>query len=380
MFTLSESGEFYRTRKINEQYFEYIVPEGLPRYAQPSNGGMVHGFSISPNGRYMAVVYTPYDSTIFNLSFAEQRLGLSNLGFLDLIEKRWIDVNIPHINSSFEGNAAILLSPSGWANNNKELVVTVTQAGSEMTAQNSNGITMASYHHGGGGDEVTSLMVVNISGSNTNITLNADPVSDPSAEYHPTWAADGQIYFYSTDDIGNPGLYRIKPDGKGRTRISDSDSLNINYAPYSMSPDGKKIVSLSERLPDGTLGWAIINPDGSSPILLQPAVNQGGIPVWSPDGSRLAWFGFDTGSTPKIFIMKADESLPAGFNLPGGLSGALQLAWSPDGEWLTFRFNNEGGGSGLYVIRADGTGVQLVSQDMLDYSQLIWSPVIQSLP
>ena len=124
----------------------------------------------------MAVVYTPYDSTIFNLPFAELRLGLSNLGFLDLLEKRWIDVNIPHINSSFEGNAAILLSPSGWAKNNQELVVTVTQAGSELTAQTSSGIAMASYHHGGGGDEVTSLMIVNISGSNTNITLDADPV------------------------------------------------------------------------------------------------------------------------------------------------------------------------------------------------------------
>jgi Tol biopolymer transport system component len=140
------------------------------------------------------------------------------------------------------------------------------------------------------------------------------------------------------------------------------------------------IVSLSERLPDGTLGWAITNPEGSSPILLQPAVNQGEIPVWSPDGSRLAWFGFATGSIPKIFIMNADNSKPNGFNLPGGLLGALQLAWSPDGDWLTFRFNNEGGGSGLYVIRPDGTGIQLVSQDMLEYSQMIWSPVILSQP
>ena len=132
-----------------------------------------------------------------------------------------------------------------------------------------------------------------------------------------------------------------------------------------LSPDGKKIVGLSERLPDGKLGWTIINPDGSSPILLNPAVNQGDIPVWSPDGSQLAWFGFDTGSTPKIFIMNADDSKPNGFNLPAGLSGALQLAWSPDGDWLTFRFNNDGGGSGLYVIRSDGTGVQMVSQDMI---------------
>jgi WD40 repeat protein len=380
MFALRESGELYRTRKMDNQYFEYMVPEGLPRYAQPSNGGMVHGFSISPNGRYLAVVYTPYDSTSFNVPFAELRLGLSNLGFLDLLEKRWIDVNIPHINSSFEGNAAILLSPNGWSENNQELVVTVTQAGSEMTAQNNSGIAMASYHHGSGGDEVTSLIVVNISGSNTNITLDADPSSDPSAEYHPTWAADGLIYFYGNDDTGNPGLYRIRPDGKDRTRISDSDSLNVNFPPYCMSPDGKKIVSLSERLPDGTLGWAITNPEGSSPILLQPAVNQGEIPVWSPDGSRLAWFGFATGSIPKIFIMNADNSKPNGFNLPGGLLGALQLAWSPDGDWLTFRFNNEGGGSGLYVIRPDGTGIQLVSQDMLEYSQMIWSPVILSQP
>ncbi len=380
MVALRESGEFYLTREMNNQYFDYIVPEGLPLYAQPSNGGMVHGFSLSPNGRYMAVVYTPYDSTTFNWPFAELRLGLSNLGFIDLVENRWIDVNIPHINSSFEGNAAILLSPSGWAKNNQELVVTVTQAGSELTAQLSSGIAMASYHNGAGGDEVTSLMVVNISGSTTNITLDADPWSDPSAEYHPTWSPDGQIYFYGNDDSGNPGLYRIQPNGKDRTRISDSDVLFVNFPPYSICPDGKKIVSLSERLPDGTLGWAITNPDGSSPILLQPAVSPGEMPVWSPDASRLAWFGFDPGFAPKINIINADGSRLTGFNLPGGLSGGLQLAWSPDGDWLTFRFSNEDGGSGLYVIRPDGTGIQLISQDMLDYSQMIWSPEVLSQP
>src|SRR5574343_1050344 len=81
-------------------------------------------------------------------------------------------------------------------------------------------------------------------------------------------------------------------------------------------------------------------------------------PVWSPDGSKLAYVSFEK-KKPVIYV----HSLASGqryiaANFKGSNSAP---AWSPDGRKLAFFFNNKAT-SEIYTVNADGSGLQRVTQ------------------
>ena len=117
----------------------------------------------------------------------------------------------------------------------------------------------------------------------------------------PSWSADGRAIAYTT--------YRPLPDivvsfiYQGLLQ-NPTKGVGTNYVPV-FSPDGTRLAFMSGR--DGNPEIYVINMDGSNlrRVTNHPAGD--GTPTWSPNGAQIAFVSDRTG-TPQIYLMGADGS------------------------------------------------------------------------
>ena len=209
------------------------------------------------------------------------------------------------------------------------------------------------------------IYVMNADGTDvTRLTFNQ------ATDRRPQWSpGGGRIMFQSTRD-GNSEIYVIDADGTALTRLTENDVTDIDPA---WSPDGEQIAFATARaqtefqssLKDGQssapsglrLGviWTlatginfdiyVMNADGSGAINItnSPSTNETG-PVWSPDGSFIAFDGayLRVASTApgrsEVYVLGVD-----------GVDGMVPITqpttppethegpvWSPDGRHIGY--------------------------------------------
>ena len=73
-------------------------------------------------------------------------------------------------------------------------------------------------------------------------------VTPSDADYDAAWAPDGASIVFTSERHGSADLYRVKRDGTGLERLTDSPAYDDQAA---LSPDGKQLVFVSTRA-DGT--------------------------------------------------------------------------------------------------------------------------------
>ena len=130
---------------------------------------------------------------------------------------------------------------------------------------------------------------------------------------------------------------------------------------WSMSAAGaltSKITFQSDR--DGDSEIFVMNADGSGVTQLTFNTEGDFLPLWSPDGSRIA-YGGNCVFVCDVIVMNADGSDQRAI-FHDGFPGA----WSPDGNRIAFSR-----GDGVYVINADGTGLTRVAEPQFITG---WSP------
>jgi TolB protein len=198
------------------------------------------------------------------------------------------------------------------------------------------------------------------------------PTATPPA---PLVTYRGQIVFW-TDREDQPGLWVMMPDGTNRRYLGNSSDLRKQYeALYQreqFSPDGKLRVYATSDQSETTQIWMQGQPDAKGHAYTRRVTNLSKLaydPVWSPDGSLIAFVSTERGSDD-IWTIQVDGNEPWD-RTPNVWEWDKHPSWSPDSLYLVFWTNREGTKQ-IYIMDRDGKNQHNISKVAWDEYDPIW--------
>lgn len=188
----------------------------------------------------------------------------------------------------------------------------------------------------------------------------------------PAWSPDGKRIVFVSDRDGNAELYLMDADGRNQTRITND--AKTDYMP-SWSPNGDRIAFVSDR--DGFTEIYTINTDGSGIVQLTSDGYDNFDPSWSPDGSMIISVSTRNAEAGNgIWVMNSDGS--GKVRIYASAQQSHHPVLSPDGTTLAFdrtTFDNAGGSVlGVFTMSLDGSNLINISGTVSFANTPSWSP------
>ncbi|HTQ09782.1 MAG TPA: hypothetical protein VMI31_06895 [Fimbriimonadaceae bacterium] len=180
---------------------------------------------------------------------------------------------------------------------------------------------------------------------------------------------------FVSNRYGSDEIYVMDGDGSNQIRLTNDPE--DDYQPV-WSPDGTKIAYVQGSPPEGIY---VMNADGSGNhrISNDPLSVGDGSPAWSPDGTKIAFasttFTSDDQQAFGIYIMNSDGSGKVLLAQQPHLTTYDNPTWSPDGTKIAFDASDNVGNYQILVVNADGSNLTQLTAVAEQASQPRWSPL-----
>jgi len=221
-------------------------------------------------------------------------------------------------------------------------------SGTPVSGESRYKIAFSSYREGTSGN--FEIYVVNSDSTNLTRLTNDTTISN----LYPEWSPDARRIVYVQHSSSGYAVCVMNADGSNQSRLSTNAGDDWDERP-TWSPDGRKILMA---------GIFVMNADGSN----WHGVASGRSPVWSRDGSKIA---FTMDNPRELFTINEDGSNQ--LQVTHDSAYTRYPSWSPNGAKIAFLSQRDGNNE-LYTINADGTNILRLTNspgnDIFPY----WSP------
>ena len=194
--------------------------------------------------------------------------------------------------------------------------------------------------------------------------------------FYPRISPDGLRIVFSTERHASYGLMReigvSNLDGSEYRRLTKN--RYFQSAP-EWSPDSSHIAFFSKPQSSEDIYYRFhslytMSASGTGPQKLVESVRPFGLPVWSPDGRKIALLSRPRATSGDGIIYVIDRDGSNAIKIPGASS---QPAWSPDGSSIAFLRGEKR--ESLHVVNPDGSGLRkLVDLDPDTLLRRNWYP------
>jgi len=197
-------------------------------------------------------------------------------------------------------------------------------------------------------------------------------LTDPPAGVEtgaPDWSPDGSSIVYVRAAFGEPPAWShiivVGADGTGRVDLTEGHCQAPCRAEEdpAWSPDGKRIAFV--RVAHEVRGIFVMRADGTHRrrVVVPPSDRfVDSAPAWSPKGGRLVFERLDRRrDAAALFVVRLDDDRTRRITL-WTLFGGNRPDWSPDGSWILFQAPIVDGTTELCVIHPDGTGLRSITK------------------
>jgi Tol biopolymer transport system component len=227
-----------------------------------------------------------------------------------------------------------------------------------LTVDYSNGVIAVA-------DRCGRIIGIDAESSEASQLVGASSDTDCDEVMDLAWSSGGRWLAYAVDRSGSEGFTGAESEVWVRDTETGSESLVASCTgcpEVDISPDGS-LVAFVDWNHEGVGAELVVARTDGRAAYRAPFVGSPGAPAFSPDGGTIAIpIRYATSGVHVLDVASLDEAATPAMRLLYGPVASQSVSWSPDGNWLAFDKEANGGWMEIWAIRPDGTHARSLTE------------------